>query len=31
MIYSLFATCKNHNIKPQAWLLVVLRKLNYWN
>lgn len=28
MIYSLFATCKKHDINPQHWLLDVLRKLN---
>jgi transposase len=28
MIYSLFATCKKHEINPQTWLLDVLRKLN---
>ncbi|PWJ58047.1 transposase IS66 family protein [Dyadobacter jejuensis] len=28
MIYSLFATCKKHNVNPNDWLLDVLRKLN---
>ncbi|WPP53709.1 transposase domain-containing protein [Catalinimonas niigatensis] len=28
MIYSLFATCKKHEVNPQHWLLDVLRKLN---
>lgn len=28
MIYSLFATCKKHEVNPQEWLLDVLRKMN---
>ena len=28
MIYSLFATCKKHNINPHDWLTDVLRKMN---
>lgn len=28
MIYSLFATCRNHSVNPNEWLLDVLRKLN---
>ena len=28
MIYSLFATCKKHEVNPHDWLLDVLRKLN---
>jgi transposase len=28
MIYSLFATCKKHEVNPHEWLLDVLRKLN---
>lgn len=28
MIYSLFATCKKHEVNPQEWLLDTLRKLN---
>lgn len=28
MIYSLFATCKKHEVNPHQWLLDVLRKLN---
>jgi len=28
MIYSLFATCKKHEVNPQHWLLDLLRKLN---
>jgi transposase len=28
MIYSLFATCKKHNVNEQEWLTDVLRKMN---
>lgn len=28
MIYSLFATCKKHEVNPQQWLMDVLQKLN---
>ena len=28
MIYSLFATCKKHDVNPQDWLLDILRKMN---
>lgn len=28
MIYSLFATCKKHDVNPNEWLLDTLRKLN---
>jgi len=28
MIYSLFATCKKHQVNPQAWLTDVLAKIN---
>jgi transposase len=28
MLYSLFATCRLHNLDPQAWLTDVLRKIN---
>jgi len=28
IVYSLFATCKKHNINPQEWLTDVLHKLN---
>lgn len=28
MVYSLFATCKKHNVNPQQWLTDVLGKLN---
>lgn len=28
MIYSLFATCKKHEVNPHEWLLDVLRKMN---
>jgi hypothetical protein len=28
MVYSLFATCKKHNVNPQDWLTDVLQKLN---
>lgn len=28
MIYSLFATCKKHDINPHDWLIDVLRKIN---
>jgi transposase len=28
MVYSLFATCKKHNVNPQEWLNDVLHKLN---
>lgn len=28
MVYSLFATCKKHNVNPQEWLADVLHKLN---
>lgn len=28
MVYSLFATCKKHEVNPQHWLTDVLRKLN---
>lgn len=28
MIYSLFATCKKHDVNPHEWLLDTLRKLN---
>jgi transposase len=28
MVYSLFATCKKHEVNPQHWLLDVMRKLN---
>lgn len=28
MIYSLFATCKRHQVNPHEWLLDTLRKLN---
>lgn len=28
MIYSLFATCKKHNVNPHDWLVDVLRKIN---
>lgn len=28
MVYSLFATCKKHEVNPYTWLLDVLRKLN---
>ena len=28
MIYSLFATCKKHEVNPQQWLIDTLRKLN---
>lgn len=28
MIYSLFATCKKHEVNPQHWLLDILCKLN---
>jgi transposase len=28
MIYSLFATCKKHNVNEQEWLKDVLRKMN---
>jgi transposase len=28
MVYSLFATCKKHNVNPQSWLTDVLQKLN---
>lgn len=28
MIYSLFATCKKHEVNPHQWLLHVLRKMN---
>lgn len=28
MIYSLFATCKKHNVNPHEWLLDTLTKLN---
>jgi transposase len=28
VIYSLFATCKKHEVNPQHWFLDVLRKLN---
>jgi transposase len=28
MVYSLFATCKKHNVNPQEWLTDVLHKLN---
>lgn len=27
MVYSLFATCKKHNVNPQEWLTDVLHKL----
>jgi hypothetical protein len=28
MVYSLFATCKKHDVNPQHWLMDVLQKLN---
>jgi transposase len=28
MVYSLFATCKKHDVNPQHWLTDVLQKLN---
>jgi transposase len=28
MVYSLFATCKKHEVNPQVWLMDVLQKLN---
>ena len=28
MVYSLFATCKKHNVNPQLWITDVLNKLN---
>ena len=28
MVYSLFATCKKHEVNPQLWLIDVLHKLN---
>ncbi len=28
MVYSLFATCKKHDVNPQDWLTDVLLKLN---
>jgi hypothetical protein len=28
MVYSLFATCKKHEVNPQQWLIDVLQKLN---
>lgn len=28
MVYSLFATCKKHQVNPQQWLMDVLQKLN---
>jgi hypothetical protein len=28
MFYSLFASCKTHNIEPQAWLTYVLENIN---
>jgi hypothetical protein len=28
MVYSLFATCKKHDVNPQQWLIDVLQKLN---
>jgi transposase len=28
VIYSLFATCKQHQVNPHEWLLDVLRKIN---
>jgi hypothetical protein len=28
MVYSLFATCKKHEVNPQQWLMDVLQKLN---
>lgn len=28
MVYSLFATCKKHQVNPGQWLIDVLRKLN---
>ncbi|GGH20070.1 hypothetical protein GCM10007423_00230 [Dyadobacter endophyticus] len=31
MIYSLFATCKKHDVNPQDWLLDILRKMNDLN
>ncbi|MDQ3395272.1 MAG: IS66 family transposase [Bacteroidota bacterium] len=31
MVYSLFATCKKHDVNPQEWLSNVLQKLNDTN
>ncbi|WP_262512410.1 transposase domain-containing protein [Dyadobacter luteus] len=28
MIYSLFASCRKHQVNPQDWLLDILRKMN---
>lgn len=28
MVYSLFATCKKHDVNPQHWLIDVLQKIN---
>ena len=28
MVYSLFSTCKKHNVNPQEWLAYILHRLN---
>ena len=30
MIYSLLATCKQHDINPEEWLIFVLERIADW-